>query len=65
MRETRRAERGVEMMQVSLPAWAHWGRSVARQMMRQRTPLSRARSIISGCSPQMSTVSGLVRAESS
>ena len=64
MRETRRAESGVEITQMSLPASAHSLLSVARQMMRQRTPLAMARSIISGCSPQMSMVSGLVRARS-
>ena len=62
MRETRRAESGVEITHMSLPASAHSLLSVARQMIRQRTPLAMARSIISGWSPQMSMVSGLVRA---
>ena len=65
MRDTRRAESGVDITQVSLPASAHSLRRLARQIIRQRTPDSIARSIISGCSPQMSMVSGLVSAGSS
>ena len=65
MRETRRAESGVEMTQTSSPASAHSGLSVARQMIRQRTPEAMARSIISGWSPQTRMVSGFVRAVSS
>ena len=65
MRDTRRAESGVEMTQMSPPACAHSGRMVARQMMMQRTPLAMARSMMSGWSPQMRMQSGLVRAVSS
>ena len=47
-RDTRRAVRGVEMMQVLARVSAHSGRMSERQMIRQPTPLSMARSMISG-----------------
>ena len=64
-RDTRRAVRGVEMMQVLARLSAHSGRMSERQMMRQPTPLSMARSMTSGWLPQTRMLSGLVRAGSS